>query len=185
MQHTQATVRPATADDLDAIAGIFAYYVTGTIVTFEEDPPAVSHWRQRLDACSERGLPFLVAEADGTVAGYAYASPWRPKPAYRHTAEDSVYLTPAFRGKGLGRLLLDALLAACANADVQQIIAVIADTGDPASVALHRACGFTDAGRLSKVGHKHGRWIDTLLLQRPVLRQPPVLPQSPVGSGLD
>lgn len=168
MRHTQATVRPATVDDLGAVAGIFAHYATSTIITFEEDPPTVTHWRQRFGSCAEHRLPFLVAEADGTVAGYAYASPWRPKPAYRHTAEDSVYLAPACRGKGLGRHLLDALLAACATAGVQQVIAVIADTGDPASVALHRACGFTDAGRLRKVGHKHGRWIDTVLLQRAI-----------------
>ena len=165
MRHTQASVRPAAADDLGAIAGIFAHYVASSIVTFEEDPPTVAQWRQRLVGLAECGLPFLVAEAGGTVAGYAYASPWRPKPAYRHTVEDSVYLAPACRGKGLGRVLLDALLAACATAGVRQVIAVIADTGDPASVALHRACGFTDAGRLTQVGHKHGRWIDTVLLQ--------------------
>jgi L-amino acid N-acyltransferase YncA len=170
MRQTLAIVRPATADDLRAVAEIFAHYVTSSVVTFEEDPPTLTHWRERLEACAERRLPFLVAEdeAEGTVAGYAYASPWRPKPAYRHTAEDSVYLAPAYRGKGLGRLLLDALLAACAPAGVRQVIAVIADTGDPASVALHRACGFTDAGRLRHVGHKHGRWIDTVLWQRAV-----------------
>jgi phosphinothricin acetyltransferase len=162
----QATVRPATTDDLGAVARIFAFYVASTVVTFEEDPPAVTHWHHKFGSCAEQGLPFLVAEADGMVAGYAYASPWRPKPAYRHTAEDSVYLAPGCRGKGLGRLLLDALLTACAAAGVRQVVAVIADTGDPASVALHRACGFTEAGRLSQVGRKHGRWIDTVLMQR-------------------
>ncbi|HEY7918714.1 MAG TPA: GNAT family N-acetyltransferase, partial [Streptosporangiaceae bacterium] len=115
---------------------------------------------------TERKLPFLVAEAAGTVAGYAYASPWRPKPAYRHTVEDSVYLAPGQRGRGLGRLLLESLLAGCADAGVRQVIAVIADSGDPASAALHRACGFADAGRLTQVGFKHGRWIDTVLMQR-------------------
>jgi phosphinothricin acetyltransferase len=108
----------------------------------------------------------VVAEAGGTIAGYAYASPWRPKPAYRHTAEDSVYLAPGQRGRGLGRLLLESLLAGCADAGVRQVIAVIADSGEPASMALHRACGFTDAGRLSRVGYKHDRWIDTVLMQR-------------------
>ena len=112
-----------------------------------------------------RGLPFLVAETGGVVAGDAYASPWRPKPAYRHTAEDSVYLAPGQRGRGLGRLLLEALLAGCADADVRQVVAVIVDSGDPASAALHQACGFAVAG-LSRVGYKHGRWIDTLLMQR-------------------
>jgi L-amino acid N-acyltransferase YncA len=168
MRHTGAIVRPATAGDLDSIAGIFAHYVTSSVATFEEVPPTPAQWGQRLAALAEDHLPFLIAEVEGTVAGYAYASPWRPKPAYRHTVEDSVYLGPASRGKGLGRLLLDALLTACATAGVRQVIAVIADGGDPASAALHRACGFTEAGRLSGVGYKHGRWIDTVLLQRAV-----------------
>jgi phosphinothricin acetyltransferase len=168
MQGGQAHVRPATPGDLGAIAEIFAYYVTNSFVTFEESPPTVPQWRQRLDSLAERRLPFLVAETDGKVAGYAYAGPWRPKPAYRHTVEDSVYLAPGFRGRGLGRLLLDALLAACAEGGARQIVAVIADTGDLSSVALHRACGFTDAGRLKEVGQKHGRRLDTVLLQREV-----------------
>ena len=162
----QVSVRAATLADLEAVAGILAFYVTGSVATFEEDPPGVSQWRHRLGDLAERKLPFLVAEAAGAIAGYAYASPWRPKPAYRHTVEDSVYLAPGQRGRGLGRMLLQSLLAACADAGVRQVIAVIADTGDPASVALHRACGFADAGRLSQVGYKHGRWIDTRLMQR-------------------
>jgi L-amino acid N-acyltransferase YncA len=162
----QVRVRPATAADLAAVAGILAFWVTNSLATFEEDPPGVPQWRQRLGDLAERKLPFLVAEAGGTVTGYAYASPWRPKPAYRHTVEDSVYLAPGQRGRGLGRLLLESLLAGCAEAGVRQVIAVIADSGDPASAALHRACGFTGAGRLSQVGYKHGRWIDTVLLQR-------------------
>lgn len=161
----QASVRPATAADLGQVAGIFAHYVTSSTATFEEEPPTVRHWEQRLADLAERGLPFLVADADGTVAGYSYASPWRPKPAYRRTVEDSVYLAPAWRGLGIGRLLLEALLSDCAAAGVRQVIAVIADTGDPASEGLHRACGFADAGALTQVGFKHGRWIDTLLLQ--------------------
>lgn len=166
MQLTQVRVRPAAEDDLEPVAGIFAHYVTSSLVTFEEDPPPAAWWRHRFATLTGSSLPFLVAEDRGQVAGYAYASPWRPKPAYRHTAEDSVYLAPACRGQGLGRLLLEALLAACAQAGVRQVIAVIADTGDPASAALHRACGFTDVGRLTQVGYKHGRWIDTVLLQR-------------------
>jgi L-amino acid N-acyltransferase YncA len=166
MQAEQLRVRPATAADLGTVAGILAFYVTSSVTTFEEDPPGVPQWRQRLGNLAERKLPFLVAEAGGTVAGYAYASPWRPKPAYRHTVEDSVYLAPGQRGRGLGRLLLESLLTGCADAGVRQVIAVIADSGDPASAALHRACGFADAGRLSQVGCKHGRWIDTVLLQR-------------------
>jgi L-amino acid N-acyltransferase YncA len=168
MRHNGATVRPANAGDLDSVAGIFAHYVTSSVATFEEVPPTLAQWRQRLVALAGEHLPFLIAEVEGTVAGYAYASPWRPKPAYRHTVEDSVYLAPTSRGKGLGRLMLDALLTGCATAGVRQVIAVIADSGDPASAALHHACGFTEAGRLTAVGYKHGRWIDTVLLQRAV-----------------
>jgi len=166
MRAEQVRVRPASAADLGAVAGILAFYVTNSVATFEEEPPGIAQWQQRLGDLAERRLPFLVAEAGGMVAGYAYASPWRPKPAYRHTAEDSVYLAPGQRGRGLGRLLLESLLTGCADAGVRQVIAVIADSGDAASEALHRACGFTGAGRLRQVGYKHGRWVDTTLLQR-------------------
>ena len=166
MSTEQAHIRPAGVEDLEAIAGIFARYVVESVATFEEVPPTVAHWRQRLDDLASRPLPFLVAEVGGEVAGYAYASPWRPKPAYRYTVEDTVYLAQGWTGKGLGRLLLDELLAACTEVGVRQMIAVIADTGDPTSAALHYACGFVEAGRLRAVGRKHDRWIDTLLLQR-------------------
>jgi len=165
-EQSRVRVRPARDADLGTVAGILAFYVTSSVATFEEEPPDVRQWHQRLGDLAELTLPFLVAEAGGTVTGYAYASPWRPKSAYRHTVEDSVYLAPGQRGRGLGRLLLESLLTGCGDAGVRQVIAVIADTGDPASVALHRACGFADAGRLSQVGYKHGRWVDTVLLQR-------------------
>jgi L-amino acid N-acyltransferase YncA len=158
-------VRAATADDLESVGAIYAHYVTRSVATFEEIAPTVPDWRRRLDDLAGRRLPFLVAEVDGQVVGYAYASPWRPKPAYRHTLEDSIYLAPGWTGKGVGRALLGALLAGCARAGARQVIAVIADTGDDASAALHRAFRFTDAGRLKSVGHKHGRWVDTLLMQ--------------------
>jgi L-amino acid N-acyltransferase YncA len=159
-------VRPAAPGDLDRIAGIFSGYVTGSVVTFEETPPTVAQWRQRHAELAERGLPFLVAEEGGQAIGYAYATPWRAKPAYRHTVEDTIYLDPAWTGKGWGGVLLGELLAACAAAGVRQVIAVIADTGEDASARLHRGHGFTYAGRLHGVGHKHGRWIDTVLMQR-------------------
>ena len=160
------TVRAAVPADLQAVAAICAHYVTTTVTTFEEVPPTVADWRRRLDDLAGRNLPFLVAEADGTVCGYAYASPWRPKPAYRYTVEDTVYISPARTGRGLGRALLGALLAACEQAGARQVIAVIADTGSDASVALHRRLGFEQAGLLRRVGRKHGRWIDTVLMQR-------------------
>jgi L-amino acid N-acyltransferase YncA len=161
-----AVVRPAEAADLGRVAAIYAHYVTDSVATFEEDPPAVSAWEQRLADLSARGLPFLVAEAGAGVCGYAYASPWRPKPAYRHTAEDSVYLAPGYTGHGIGSALLGNLLSDCTAAGTRQLIAVIADTGSDASAALHVRHGFTVAGRLAAVGHKHGRWIDTMLMQR-------------------
>ena len=157
------TVRAAVKADLTPVAAICAHYVTTTVTTFEEVPPAVADWQRRL---AGRNLPFLVAEQDGTVCGYAYADPWRLKPAYRYTVEDTVYVSPARTGRGLGRALLGALLTGCEQAGARQVIAVIADTGSDASAALHRHLGFETAGRLRRVGRKHGRWIDTVLMQR-------------------
>jgi phosphinothricin acetyltransferase len=177
----QPVVRPATPADAEQVAAIFAHYVATSVATFEEVPPTAADWRRRLDELGRRNLPFLVAvrgqgalggqggeaAADtGTVCGYAYASPWRPKPAYRYTVEDTVYLSPGHTGRGLGSALLAGLLAGCADAGARQVIAVIADTGSDASAALHRRFGFAEVGRLCGVGRKHGRWIDTVLMQR-------------------
>jgi L-amino acid N-acyltransferase YncA len=163
---TDMVLRPAAADDLDAVAAIFGHYVVTSVVTFEVTPPTAEHWRRTRDDIERLGLPFLVCERAGRVVGYAYAGPWRPKPAYRHTVESTIYLAPDHTGRGLGRLLLDALLQHCAKAEAEQVIAVVADSGNAASAALHRACGFTEAGRLRNVGRKHGRLIDTVLFQR-------------------
>ncbi len=159
-------IRWAAAADMKPIAEIYAHYVATSVATFEENPPPPAYWQQRLDDLAERNLPFLVAEADGIVTGYSFASPWRPRPAYRYTVEDSVYVAPGLAGRGIGSALLEALLARCAEAGVRQVIAVIADTGSDASTALHSRFGFTHAGRLVAVGRKHGRWIDTVLMQR-------------------
>ncbi|MGN9844025.1 N-acetyltransferase family protein [Nonomuraea sp. H19] len=166
MALSQVVVRPAVPADLKAIAEINAHYVTNTVITFEETPPTIADWQRRLDDLAGRGLPFLVADLDGEVAGYAYAGPWRPKPAYRHTVEDSIYLAPGNTGRGLGKALLGALVAESSAAGMRRMIAVVADTGDDSSAALHRRFGFAEAGRLSGVGYKHGRWIDTVLMQR-------------------
>ena len=107
-----------------------------------------------------------MAETGGVACGFAYASPWRPKPAYRHTVEDTVYLSPGHTGRGIGGALLGGLLTGCADAGARQVIAVIADTGSDASAALHRRFGFAEVGRLAGVGRKQGRWIDTVLMQR-------------------
>ena len=158
-------IRPAAAGDLDAVAAIFGHYVRTSLVTFEVTPPTTEYWSRVRDDLAARGLPFLVCEEAGQVVGYAYAAPWRPKPAYQHTVESTIYLAPGQTGKGLGRQLLAVLLRDCAQAGAEQVIAVIADSGSPASAALHRACGFTEAGLLRNVGRKHGRLIDTLLMQ--------------------
>ena len=158
-------IRPAAAGDLDAVAAIFGHYVRTSLVTFEVTPPTTEYWSRVRDDLAARGLPFLVCEEAGQVVGYAYAAPWRPKPAYQHTVESTIYLAPGQTGKGFGRQLLAVLLRDCAQAGAEQVIAVIADSGSPASAALHRACGFTEAGLLRNVGRKHGRLIDTLLMQ--------------------
>jgi L-amino acid N-acyltransferase YncA len=159
-------LRAAAPADLEPVAAICAHYVTTTVTTFEEVPPTVADWRRRLDDLARLNLPFLVAVQDAAVCGYAYASPWRPTPAYRYTVEDTVYISADRTGRGLGRALLGALLTGCEQAGARQVIAVIADTGCDASVALHRRFGFMPAGRLCRVGRKHGQWIDTLLMQR-------------------
>jgi L-amino acid N-acyltransferase YncA len=161
-------IAPAAPADLPRVAEIFAHYVVSSVITFETQPPTVADWQRRLDGLGSAGLPFLVARDHGEVAGYAYATPWRPKPAYRHTVEDTVYLDPGRTGRGLGRALLGELLARCGQAGARQVVAVIADAGpaSEASIALHRSLGFGHVGRLTGVGRKHGRWIDTVLMQR-------------------
>lgn len=161
-----AQIRPANVDDLDAIAEIYADHVRTGVATFELTPPDRTEWERRFGDVVQRGLPFLTATLAGQVAGYAYCAPWKSRPAYRHTVEDSVYVAATAAGMGIGGKLLDALLAECARAGVKEVIAVIVDADGAASAALHRNRGFVDAGRLTGVGYKHGRWLDTLLLQR-------------------
>ncbi|MCF6473986.1 N-acetyltransferase [Nonomuraea sp. MG754425] len=158
-------VRALTETDLPTVAGIYAHYVTTTVATFDETPLTPGDWRAKAAAITGAGLPFLVAETDGAVTGYAYVAQYRPKPAYRHTLEDTIYLAPGSTGKGLGRLLLGELIAAAGRTEARQLVAVIADSGDPASARLHERFGFEQAGRLRSVGFKQGRWIDTVLMQ--------------------
>ena len=167
----QPVVRAAVPADAGPVAAIFAHYVATSVATFDEVAPTAADWRQRLGELAAWNLPFLVAEAaaaggGGSVCGFAYASPWRPKSAYRHTVEDTVYLAPGWTGRGIGTALLTELLRRCAETGVRQVIAVIADTGTPASAALHDYLGFAEVGKLPKVGCKHGRWIDTVLMQK-------------------
>lgn len=158
-----STIEEATESDAEGIAALFAPYVTDSVVTFETTPPTADQWRAKI---RESTWPFLVLADEGEILGYALASPWRPKPAYRYSVETTIYLAPAATGRGHGRRLLDELVKRCGDAGARQAIAVIVDSGSPASQNLHRAAGFTDVGVLRRVGFKHDRWLDTLLMQR-------------------
>ena len=168
----QWSVRVAAAADAEAIASIYAHYVEHSSATFEEEPPSATEIALRMAAIERAGHPFLVAEEPGRIGGYAYCTSHRPRSAYRFTLEDSVYVDRELAGRGLGTILLEALVEAAARAGARRLVAVIADDGEPASVALHERCGFTHAGRLRRVGYKHGRWLDTVLMQRDVGDQP-------------
>lgn len=153
------TIRPATEADLSSVKEIYDVQVREGIATFDVEPPPLSYWQHRL-ASEEPGDHMLVADAAGTVVGYAYSGPYRPRPGYRHTRETSVYLAPSSQGQGTGRRLYDGLLALLRADGMHLALAVVA-LPNPASQALHRACGFTSVGVLHEVGHKLGRWIDT------------------------
>jgi phosphinothricin acetyltransferase len=159
-------LRAADARDVPRIAAIYAHHVLTGLASFEVQPPDEAEIGRRLDDIRARRLPFLVAEADGRVVGYAYAAPYRSRPAYRYTVEDSVYVDRDCGGRGIGRRLLDRLVAESAVAGARQMIAVIGDSANRASIALHEACGFAHVGRLPAVGFKFGRWVDSVLMQR-------------------
>lgn len=163
-------VRPAEARDFPAITAIYAPFVTDTRVSFEFEVPPVEEMAERWRRLVTRGFPYLVGEVEGQVAGYAYVGPYRARAAYDWTVENSVYLASQWRGRGLGRALLLALIDAAAAADFRQMIAGIADDPDApfaaASIGLHAACGFTPAGRQFAVGYKAGKWVDLVFMQR-------------------
>ena len=161
-------IRAATAADAEALAAIYGHHVLHGFGTFEEDPPSPAEMESRRAAIVERGLPYLVAEEDGRVLGFAYAGPFRPRQAYRYTLEDSVYIAPEAVGKGVGRAVLSAVIAECEALGIRQLVAVIGDSGNAASIGLHRSLGFTDAGVGRSFGFKHGRWVDIVWMQKPL-----------------
>jgi phosphinothricin acetyltransferase len=156
-------VRPATPVDLPAVAAIYGHQAETGFATFDSEPKPVEQWAERLGV-AEPGNHLLVAEEDGIVQGYAASGAWRPRPAYRHTRETSVYLADGASGRGFGRALYDVLLTRLREDGMRLAVAVVALPND-ASVALHLACGFTSVGVLHEVGHKFGRWVDTELFE--------------------
>jgi L-amino acid N-acyltransferase YncA len=160
------TVRDAAEADLSAIQAIYAHHVRHGLASFEEEPPGVEEISARRANVLKLGLPYLAAELEGEVVGYSYAGTYRPRPAYRFTVENSVYVRDGLAGRGVGKALLVELIARCEAGPWQQMLAVIGDRDNHASIALHRSCGFRTIGILDAVGHKHGRWVDSVLMQR-------------------
>ncbi len=159
-------LRDAASDDIPAITGIYAHHVRHGLASFEEEPPDEAEMARRFADVRDRHLPFLVATRDGVVKGYAYALPFRLRSAYRYTVEDSIYVAPDALGGGIGRALLERLLARCAASNCRIMVAVIGDSANLASIKLHERLGFRHVGVLSAVGFKHGRWVDSVLMQR-------------------
>jgi L-amino acid N-acyltransferase YncA len=161
------SIRPATLADIPAITRIYGDSVTHATASFELEPPDEAEMARRMQALLDGGFPYLAADASGTLGGYAYAGPFRARPAYRFTVENSVYIAPDRQRRGVGRALLAALIDACAARGFRQMIAVIGDsTKQQASIGFHAALGFEHIGILPDVGFKHGRWLDSVLMQR-------------------
>ena len=163
---TSLEIRPAIAADLAFVTDIYAEAVSFGTATFELVPPDLAEMTRRFQALVDGGFPYFVAVLEGRVAGYAYAGPYRPRPAYRFTVENSVYLQPAIHGRGIGQQLLQRLIAECAARGFRQMIAVIGDSANAASIGVHSRCGFRMIGTHPNVGLKFGRWLDTVMMQR-------------------
>jgi L-amino acid N-acyltransferase YncA len=161
-------IRDATPEDMAAVQAIYSYYVTKTCSSFEEEPPSVEEMQARLAKTRERGLPFLVADSDGEVIGYTYAGPFRFRTAYRYTIEDSIYVAPSVTRRGVGSGLLAALIERCTALGYRQMIGVIGDSANHGSISLHRGLGFRQEGVLRGVGLKFGRWVDVVIMHRPL-----------------
>ncbi len=162
-------LRDSTPADIPAIAAIYGDAVRTGLASFEYDPPGPPEIARRRDGVISAGYPYIVAsDAQVRVLGYAYVSAWRPRAAYRFSVENSIYVAPAAKGRGVGRLLLDELIARCTAQGFRLIVAVIGDSDNTASIGLHAACGFKPAGMLPNVGWKHGRWVDSVLMTLPL-----------------
>ncbi len=161
------TIRPAIVEDLPDIREIYNHYVMNSTVTFDEKPMSLKAWRTKFSQVEKAKMPILVAVSpNGSLLGFAYVFPWKQRAAYRFTVEDSIYLGPASTGKGLGKVLMSALIDASKEAGLREIIAVIADQGADASIQMHKNFGFKEVGRMGKVGFKFDRWLGTVMLQK-------------------
>lgn len=158
-------IRPATLTDIPAVTRIYAQAVTTGTASFELEPPDEVEMRCRMQSVLDGGFPYFIAEIDCAVAGYAYASVYRTRPAYRFAVENSVYVASESHRRGIGKALLLKLIEACTERGFRQMIAVIGDSNQAASIGVHRACGFSAAGNLRSIGWKFGRWLDTPLMQ--------------------
>lgn len=165
---SNASIRPATPADIHAITRIYAHAVRHGTASFELEPPDEREMARRQRALLDGGYPYLVAEAGGAVAGYAYAGPYRTRPAYRYTVENSIYIAPDAHRRGLGRALLARLIAECEARNYRLMIAVIGDSAQAPSIELHRTAGFKMVGTFEAVGYKFDRWLDSVLMQRPL-----------------
>jgi L-amino acid N-acyltransferase YncA len=159
-------IRNAEESDMPAIQAIYWHHVMHGFGSFEEAAPDVTEMTRRWCLICDQGLPFLVGVIDGSVLGYAYVGPFRPRSAYRHTIEDSIYISPDAQRRGIGRLLLEELITRCTDMGFRQMVAVIGDSGNMASIKLHLAMGFRYAGSLLSVGFKFGSWVDSVMMQR-------------------
>ena len=162
---TTPNLRPARAADVPAICCIYGLAVSAGTASFELEPPNPAEMLRRFKAITEAGYPYLVAELDGHVEGYAYVNAYRPRPAYRFTVENSIYLRPAIHRRGIGLRLLQRLLAECTTRGYRQVVAVIGDSANVGSVGVHARCGFQMIGTHPNVGLKFGRWLDTVMMQ--------------------
>ncbi len=160
------SIRPATPADIPAITRIYAYAVQHGTASFELEPPDEAEMARRQRTLVDGGYPYIVAEIDDALAGYAYAGPYRPRPAYRFSVEDSIYVDPHAQRRGVGRVLLEHLIEECERRGFRQMIAVIGDSAQAPSIELHRALGFRMIGAVENVGYKFGRWLDSVNMQR-------------------
>lgn len=159
-------IRACTVADLEEVQAIYAHHVLTGFGTFEEEPPAVAEMRQRFESLAAHDFPFLVAVIGGRLAGYAYAGPFRPRAAYRHTCESSVYVSADAQRRGVGRELMLGVISACQRLDKRQMLAVIGDSANTGSISVHRACGFEPTGTFAAAGWKFERWLDVVMMQR-------------------